>query len=187
MKRFGPIWLVFILSLSACEDQRPPTDRGENSGFPPSPNTDSNTNGTNTGGNEPTELALGITGNVLYSTESPDTEVPEIVHDLNSASSIIIELRDTSLMDAPSELVHSITLENIESLPTPYALSLEGFSLELGRTYSLSALVDSDQSGTTSAGDLLSVWSHSLTDEDIRILTEETPGVVQMNIHVESI
>jgi len=182
MKPFAPVLLVFILSLNACGDQRTPSERSENSGIPPS----SDSNPTPNGGNGPSDLTVGITGKVLYSTESPGTEVEEIVHDLSSTSSIIIELRDTSLLDAPSELVHIITLENIEYLPSPFALSLEGFSLELGRTYSLSALVDSDQSGTTSAGDLLSVWSHSLTDEDIRTLTEETPGVVQMNIHVES-
>ena len=182
MKPFTPLLLGFILSLNACGDQRTPSERGENSGIAPSPNSDPTPNG----GNEPSDLTVGITGKVLYSTEAPGTEVGEIVHDLNSTSSIIIELRDTSLQDAPSELIHSITLENIESLPAPFALSLEGFSLEVGRTYSLSALVDSDLNGSTSAGDLLSVWSHSLSIEDIRILTEETPGVVQMNIHVES-
>ena len=185
MKPFATLLFVFILLLNACGDQRTPSTRGENSGIPPSPNSTPVSNGDS----EPSELTVGITGKVLYSTESPstETETEEIVHELNSTSSILIELRDTSLMDAPSELVHGITLEDIESLPTPYVLSLEGFSLELGRTYSLSALVDLDQSGTTSAGDLLSVWSHSLTDEDIRTLTEETPGVVQMNIHVESL
>ncbi len=179
MNPIRSLTLALILTLAACGNETEESRRGEASHLttPASNPRDQNA---------PNDLSIGILGKVLYSTESPDTAEEGINHDLGSASTITIELCDTSLMDAPSELIHSVTLDDVQALPAPFQMPLDGFGLELGRVYSLSAFVDADQNSTTSAGDLSSVWSHSLTDAQVRVITEETPGVVEVNIHVES-
>ncbi len=103
-------------------------------------------------------LAMGCTDRTNSMIEGEI--VFEQVNDPIQNATIYIELEDVSLADAPSKVISSMVLENVDidadgSASIPY--SLEYPELDDRLTYSMSVLVDMNGDGRTSGGDYISM------------------------------
>ncbi|MEA1985630.1 MAG: YbaY family lipoprotein [Euryarchaeota archaeon] len=103
-------------------------------------------------------LTMGCTDgtNSMIQGEIVFEEVNDPIRD----ATIYIELEDVSLADAPSTVISSMVLENVNidadgSASIPY--SLEYPELDDRLTYSMSVLVDLNGDGRTSGGDYISM------------------------------
>ena len=183
-----PFALLFLLSCGS--DPLPSTRTGEsNSTSPDTEETGETTPPDENGETTPpaASISTGLTGLVLHSTESPAVLVDPVTWMFETPSTLTVSLRDTSLQDAAAPLIAEVSLTGVNALPIEYQLDLSGISLTPGRTYSLSAHVDLDQSGDVSGGDLLNTWSHPISQAAIGQLDGSAEGVFEERIHVEGI
>ena len=98
---------------------------------------------------------------------------------------LVVKVRETSLQDGSSEYLASITLNNVESLPSSYAISLAGIILKPREMYSISTWFDVDASGLISAVGLDSNYYHEISDESVEVLIEEITAVASKKNNVE--
>lgn len=104
-----------------------------------------------------------ILGEIVLPSNAPEA----------SAGKIITEIRDTSLMDAPSEVIAVRVTENVEIGPGEHLLfELQVPEVEGGRSLSLRVHISLDGSGRVKEGDFL-------TTSNIQVPNTGTPDPIE--------
>ena len=82
----------------------------------------------------------------------------------DKSRNVLIEVRDTSLADAPSTVVAEQQLKNVPLAPSgAIPFSLEVPDVQSQRQLSLRVHLDLDGTGTVTAGDLMNVQAYPVT------------------------